>query len=107
MWTRQCAAVPRSPSSTPADAAADGVRKIDQARKAYRYAADEAFDLQIAVLSASATAAEMEAALGPEGALIHAAALAGQAGEGVVKRAKILHRYRKVPVGDGSVRAAE
>lgn len=80
-----------------ADAAADGVRKIDQARKAYRYAADE--DEEIASFR-FATAAEMEGLLG-QNAFIHAAALAGQAGEGVVKRAIMLEKYR----GDGSVRA--
>jgi uncharacterized protein len=70
------------------DAAEDGVRKIGQARHfAIEVGLDpiEAFHL----LSAD----EMAFHLG-EGALIHAAALAGQAGEGVVKRAKLLHRYR-------------
>lgn len=72
------------------EAAEDGVRKIDQARSA-RAARDP---------GAPAIAAfrlfgldELEAALG-EGALIHSAALAGQAGEGVVKRAILLDRYR-------------
>jgi predicted RNA-binding protein YlxR (DUF448 family) len=78
------------------DAADDGVRKIDQARKAV----EMAFDLQVPSYRLFGIDA-MEAALG-EGALIHAAALAGQAGEGVVKRAKILHRYRNGPVGTRS-----
>jgi hypothetical protein len=47
-----------------------------------------------------ATAAEMEGLLG-QNAFIHACALAGQAGEGVVKRAIMLEKYR----GGGSVRA--
>lgn len=80
-----------------ADAAADGVRKIDQARRAYMFAADE--DAEVPSFR-FVTEAEMEALLG-QNAFIHAAALAGQAGEGVVKRAIMLERYR----GDGSVRA--
>ena len=71
------------------DAAADGIRKISQARsaRAWQTGTDEipAFSL--------VDAEEMKAALG-EGALIHCAALAGQAGEGVVKRAMRLDRYR-------------
>ncbi len=71
------------------DAAADGVRKIDQARHARAMATGveeiPAFGL--------VDAEQMYAALG-EGALIHCAALAGQAGEGVVKRAIRLDRYR-------------
>lgn len=78
------------------DAADDGVRKIDQARKSV----EMTFDLQIPSYRLFGIDA-MEAALG-EGALIHAAALAGQAGEGVVKRANILHRYRNGPVGTRS-----
>ena len=78
------------------DAADDGIRKIDQARKAV----EMTFDLQVPSYRLFGIDA-MEAALG-EGALIHAAALAGQAGEGVVKRAKILHRYRNGPVGTRS-----
>ncbi|WP_099866102.1 RNA-binding protein [Pararhizobium haloflavum] len=72
------------------DAAADGVRKIDQARKAMALGADihiPAFHLF--------NADEMATHLG-DGALIHAAALAGQAGEGVVKRATMLQRYRHI-----------
>lgn len=79
------------------DAAADGVRKIDQARRAYMFAADEEAEIPSMRF---ATAAEMEGLLG-QNAFIHAAALAGQAGEGVVKRAIMLEKYR----GDGSGRA--
>jgi len=72
------------------DAADDGVRKIDQARRARALGAGETDEILAFRLF---TADEMEAALG-EGALIHSAALAGQAGEGVVKRAILLDRYR-------------
>ncbi len=71
-----------------ADAASDGVRKIDQARHAVATAGGAevpAFRLL--------SAAEM-AVLGAGGEVIHLATLAGQAGEGVVKRAKMLDRYR-------------
>lgn len=71
------------------DAADDGVRKIDQARKA--------MDLGAGISVPSFRlfdSTEMGAYLG-DGALIHAAALAGQAGEGVVKRAMMLQRYRE------------
>ena len=70
------------------DAAEDGVRKIGQAR---HFAVEVGLDPIPAFRLVSAD--EMATHLG-EGALIHAAALAGQAGEGVVKRAKLLHRYR-------------
>ncbi len=73
-----------------ADAAADGVRKIDQARKAWRLGTDA--DEEIASFRLF-TAAEMDDLMG-QNAFIHAAALAGQAGEGVVKRANMLERYR-------------
>lgn len=79
------------------DAAADGIRKIDQARRAYMFAAAEEAEIPSMRFL---TAAEMEGLLG-QNAFIHAAALAGQAGEGVVKRAIMLEKYR----GDGSVRA--
>ena len=68
------------------DAAADGIRKIDQARRA-------AADVEPIPSFRLVDAEQMHAALG-EGALIHCAALAGQAGEGVVKRATRLDRYR-------------
>lgn len=79
------------------DAAADGVRKIDQARRAYMFAADEESEIASYRLLSQA---EMEGLLG-QNAFIHACALAGQAGEGVVKRAIMLEMYR----GDGSGRA--
>ncbi|MBD9374258.1 RNA-binding protein [Rhizobium sp. ARZ01] len=79
------------------DAAADGVRKIDQARRAYMFAAEEENEIPSYRFFSEA---EMEGLLG-QNAFIHACALAGQAGEGVVKRAIMLERYR----GAGSVRA--
>jgi Predicted nucleic-acid-binding protein implicated in transcription termination len=78
------------------DAAEDGVRKLRQAARARALTFDEPEIPVFSLLSA----AEMDAALG-EGAFIHAAALAGQAGEGVVKRAKMLSRYRSGPVDLG------
>jgi hypothetical protein len=71
------------------DAADDGVRKIDRARRAMELG--EGVSVPSFRLFGSA---EMGAYLG-DGALIHAAALAGQAGEGVVKRAMMLQRYRE------------
>ncbi|MCL6708712.1 RNA-binding protein [Pseudomonas sp. R2.Fl] len=72
------------------DAAADGVRKIDQARKAWHLGMETEAEIpSFALLSGT----EMDALLG-QNAFIHAAALAGQAGEGVVKRANLLERYR-------------
>ncbi|MGI2033028.1 RNA-binding protein [Rhizobium panacihumi] len=72
------------------DAAADGKRKIDQARKAWRLGND----LEEEIPSFSLfTAAEMDELMG-QNAFIHAVALAGQAGEGVVKRATMLETYR-------------
>ncbi|HET7412680.1 MAG TPA: RNA-binding protein [Pararhizobium sp.] len=71
------------------DAAADGVRKIDQAR----HAARQQGGAEAIPAFALATSEEMQAALG-EGTFIHCAALAGQAGQGVVKRATWLDRYR-------------
>ncbi|CAD7030207.1 DNA-binding protein [Pseudorhizobium endolithicum] len=72
------------------DAAADGVRKIDQARKAWKLGTDAEDDIPSFSLF---TGAEMDELLG-QNAFIHAAALAGQAGEGVVKRATMLEKYR-------------
>jgi predicted RNA-binding protein YlxR (DUF448 family) len=72
------------------DAADDGVRKLAQASRARALGRGESEEIPAFRLF---TAEEMEAALG-EGALIHSAALAGQAGEGVVKRALLLDRYR-------------
>ncbi len=72
------------------DAAKDGVRKIDQARKAWAMTMEEeeipAFHLF--------SEAEMQDLMGPN-AFIHAVALAGQAGEGVVKRAQQIQQYRR------------
>ncbi|WEX88523.1 RNA-binding protein [Sinorhizobium garamanticum] len=77
------------------DAAADGVRKIDQARKAMSFVVENETEIPA---FRSFTVAEMEGLLGSN-AFIHAAALAGQAGEGVVKRAIMLEKYRgSVPV---------
>jgi len=72
------------------DAAEDGVRKIDQARKAWHLGMETDEEIPSFRLS---TEAEMEELMG-QNAFIHAAALAGQAGEGVVKRANLLERYR-------------
>ncbi|MBW3097645.1 RNA-binding protein [Pseudohoeflea coraliihabitans] len=72
-----------------AHAAADGVRKLAQAIKARALTLDEP---EIPVFRLLARE-EMERALG-DGAFIHATALAGQAGEGVVKRAKRLVDFR-------------
>jgi predicted RNA-binding protein YlxR (DUF448 family) len=72
------------------DAAPDGVRKIDQARKAASFLREDETPIpSFALFSES----ELEGLLG-QNAFIHAAALAGQAGEGVVKRAIMLERYR-------------
>lgn len=72
------------------DAAADGVRKIDQARKAWHLGTGAAAAIPAFALM---TGQELEELMG-QNAFIHAAALAGQAGEGVVKRANLLERYR-------------
>ncbi|HTO31911.1 MAG TPA: RNA-binding protein [Pararhizobium sp.] len=72
------------------DAAPDGVRKIDQARKAMSFVADDGQEIPSFRFF---TEAEMDGLLG-QNAFIHACALAGQAGEGVVKRANMLERYR-------------
>ncbi|MCV3766896.1 RNA-binding protein [Rhizobium sp. TRM95796] len=71
------------------DAAADGVRKIAQARKAWALTMEEEEPPVFQLLSYQ----EMQELLG-DNAFIHAVALAGQAGEGVVKRAKLLDTYR-------------
>jgi predicted RNA-binding protein YlxR (DUF448 family) len=72
------------------DAAADGVRKIDQARKAWTLGTDDGHDIPS---FSPLTAAELDEVMG-QNAFIHACALAGQAGEGVVKRANLLEQYR-------------
>lgn len=74
------------------DAADDGVRKLRQANTARAMGVTEAEIPVFRLFSAD----ELALALG-DGAFIHAAALAGQAGEGVVKRAKMLARYRNGP----------
>jgi len=72
------------------DAAADSVRKIDQARKAWKLGNELEEDIPSFSLF---TRAESDEVMG-ENAFIHACALAGQAGEGVVKRANLLEQYR-------------
>ncbi|TPW32435.1 RNA-binding protein [Martelella alba] len=72
------------------DAADDGVRKLDQARKAFMLANE--LDTEIPAFRPFGTE-ELIALLG-ENAFKHAAALAGKAGEGVVKRANMLVRFR-------------
>lgn len=75
-----------------ADAAPDGVRKIDQARKAWKLGSDAEEDIPSFSFF---TGAELDEVMG-QNAFIHACALAGQAGEGVVKRATMLEKYRDV-----------
>lgn len=72
------------------DAAADGVRKIDQARKAWKFGSNAEEDIPSFSFF---TSAEMDDLMG-QNAFIHACALAGQAGDGVVKRATMLDKYR-------------
>jgi predicted RNA-binding protein YlxR (DUF448 family) len=72
------------------DAAADGVRKIDQARKAWHLGMETEAEIPSFRLFKMA---EMEVLMG-QNAFIHAAALAGQAAEGVVRRANLLEWYR-------------
>lgn len=72
------------------EAAADGVRKIDQARKAWHLGMETEEEIPSFRLFSES---EMEGVMG-QNAFIHAAVLAGQAGEGVVKRAKMLEQYR-------------
>ena len=79
------------------DAAPDGVRKIDQARKAWHLGMETEEEIPSFRFF---TDSEMQELMG-QNAFIHAVALAGQAGEGVVKRANLLERYRN----GGQVRA--
>nr|WP_173645939.1 RNA-binding protein [Agrobacterium bohemicum] len=72
------------------DAAPDGVRKINQARKAWTLGSGAESEIPSFLLFSEQ---EMDGLMG-QNAFIHACALAGQAGEGVVKRAKMLERYR-------------
>ena len=70
------------------DASADGIRKLEQARHAIAALGGReipAFQL---------LSAEEMSVLASGGQVIHLAVLAGQAGEGVVKRAKMLDRFR-------------
>lgn len=72
------------------DAAGDGIRKISNARKAMSFMMDDGEEIPaFRLLSFD----EMQELMG-DNAFIHAVALAGQAGEGVVKRAKLLETYR-------------
>ncbi|MFB2605292.1 DNA-binding protein, partial [Rhizobium phaseoli] len=76
---------------SPARAGAhDGVRKIDQARKAWHLGMETEEEIPSYRFFSES---EMEGLMG-QNAFIHAAVLAGQAGEGVVKRAKMLEQYR-------------
>lgn len=70
------------------DAAADGVRKIDQARYAWEAAGGDE------ICSFRLLTGEEMAIVMAGGNVIHLAALAGQAGQGVVKRARMLDRFR-------------
>lgn len=79
------------------DAAGDGIRKITQARTAVKYMMDEGEEIPAFQLMSYD---EMQALIG-DNAFIHAVALAGQAGEGVVKRAKLLDLYRGGDAGVG------
>ncbi|CCM77982.1 RNA-binding protein [Rhizobium mesoamericanum] len=72
------------------NAAEDGVRKIDQARKAWHLGMEAEEEIPSFRLFSED---EMEGVMG-QNTFIHAAVLAGQAGEGVVKRAKMLEQYR-------------
>jgi hypothetical protein len=72
------------------DAAGDGIRKISNARKAVSFMMDDDEEIPAFQLLSFD---EMQELMG-DNAFIHAAALAGQAGEGVVKRAKLLETYR-------------
>lgn len=71
------------------DAAADGVRKIDQARTFFSKMTEEEIIPSFLLFSSD----QMADSLG-DGNYIHAAALAGKAGQGVLSRAVALKRYR-------------
>ena len=66
------------------------MRKIDQARKAWHLGTGAKAEVPAFHLL---TGAELEEQMG-QNAFIHACVLAGQAGEGVVKRATLLDTYR-------------
>lgn len=80
------------------DAAPDGVRKIDQARKAWHLGTGAEAEVPAFHLL---TGAELDEQMG-QNAFIHACVLAGQAGEGVVKRATLLETYRGTPRVSGA-----
>lgn len=73
------------------DAAADGVRKIDQARTFFSKMTEENKIPSFSLFSSD----QMADSLG-DGNYIHAAALAGKAGQGVLNRAAALARYREL-----------
>ncbi len=77
------------------DAAEDGIRKLNQARTFYSKMTEEAIMPSFSLFSSD----EMSNVLG-EGNFIHAAALAGRAGESVLKRAKALADYREIPISE-------
>lgn len=70
------------------DAAADGIRKLDQARKAVASSGGPVIPSQTLF-----TTVQMDLALGGEN-VIHAAALAGSAGENLKKRIAALTQFR-------------
>ena len=72
------------------DAAGDGIRKISNARKAVSFMMDDGEEIPAFRLWSFDEMQELRG----DNAFIHAVALAGQAGEGVVKRAKLLETYR-------------
>ncbi len=80
-----------------AEAAPDGVRKLDQARTAFMHLSEA--DAPIPSLRPFEEG-EISSLL-HENAFKHAAVLAGKAGEGVVKRAITLQRYRLEPGTEG------
>lgn len=84
------------------DAAPDGVRKISQARRAWTLGSGAETEIPSFHLFSEQ---EMDELMG-QNAFIHACALAGQAGEGVVKRAKMLERYRNGEKPQGEIDAA-
>lgn len=84
------------------DAAPDGVRKISQARRAWTLGSGAETEIPAFQLFSEQ---EMDELMG-QNAFIHACALAGQAGEGVVKRAKMLERYRIGEKTQGEIDAA-
>ena len=76
------------------EAAVDGVRKLDQARKAVAYGGGPVIP-SLALF----TTAQMDLALGSTN-VIHAAALCGSAGENLAKRLAFLARYRELEAID-------